>query len=627
MNSRQGALLRALLNAGDYQTAGELGRQLGCSDRTVRTDVKALNALLAHEGLVSRVARQRGAGLRLAVAEGEQDRIARLLGEAEAEMHPRYERLCQEMLTLTCQPGPHTADLLARRMFRNKQQIQADLRWWQGVLKMNGLSLSAGRILVVEGPEWTIRGFIMSMLFSFPAPAVRRRIMPSLVGALDPYDRQFLSRCIDEMQRDLGFEFSSNAQWQFEVYLCIMITRIKLGHGLDVWRDSGAPGPFFAYLQKRLARHFSLEVSDAEMGLLRDMASCCTWQWSLAAMEAYEPTEDARAMVDDIAAALATAFGAPVPDEMRKPLAILLESGLARRSCGLVAPNPNEELVKYESMDGACLIASVLAAVPSLRQADLFAPDFARLVLVLLDYLEQAGALRCYRVGLVVNCGIDLALWGAHRIEKLSSRLEVVDVLTENEVAAAASGPRLSLAERFDFLVSFEPLDVKFPSVTISPSVSRADIDHIIASVPLWRRGREVRAAWEQADLPAAPSPEGLVAALHGRLAVDELIDLALDDFAWLVWTLSVMRDRTLVLAWCGEGVRKTGIRIFRIVPEGDGGEVGRCTMAAVLLVAPSERGDLTPLTQSFKRLVEDCADTSGSMSDDSFFSYFPEPD
>lgn len=466
----------------------------------------------------------------------------------------------------------------------------------------------------------------MSMLFSFSSAAVRRRILPSLFGSIEPYDRQFLERCIAEMQRDLGFEFSSNAQWQFGVYLCIMVTRLRLGHGLMTWRGADGSTPFFAYLKKRLERHFSLTVSDAEMGLLSDMAHCCTWQWSLAAMSAYEPSERARAFTDDVEEALKKAFGAPLPEDVRKPLAILFESGLARRTCGLVAANPNEESVKYEAMDGACLLSSVLCEVPSLVEADLFSPDYARIVLVLLDYLDQVGALRCYRVGLVVNCGIDLALWGAHRIEKLTSRLEVTDVLTENEVLAAASRPNSTLLERFDFLVSFEPMDVDFPCVTISPGVSRADIDHIIASVPLWRRGQEVHTAWERGVLPAGPSPESMFASLHARLTADGLIDMSLERFEWLVWTLSVVKDRTLVFAWCGSGVCKTGIRIFRL-EEGDQAECGQCTMAAVLVGAPAERGDLTPLTQGFKRLVEDYADTSDLVSDDGFFVCFPEPE
>lgn len=272
MNSRQGALLRALLEASDYRTSADYARRLGCSDRTIRTDVKALNAFFEHEGFATRVGRQRGAGLRLSLVPDEENRLVRLLEESETEMHPRYERLCQEMIALTCHPGPHTAESLARRMFRNKQQIQSDLRWWQGMLEVSGLSLSVGRQITVEGPEWTIRGFVMSMLFSFSTAAVRRRILPSLFGTIDPYDRQFLERCIAEMQRDLGFEFSSNAQWQFGVYLCIMVTRIRLGYGLTSWRGADGATPFFAYLKKRLERHFSLAVSDAEMGLLRDMA-------------------------------------------------------------------------------------------------------------------------------------------------------------------------------------------------------------------------------------------------------------------------------------------------------------------------------------------------------------------
>lgn len=277
-------------------------------------------------------------------------------------------------------------------------------------------------------------------------------------------------------------------------------------------------------------------------------------------------------------------------------------------------------------MDGACLLASVLCEVPSLVEADLFSPDYARIALVLLDYLDQAGALRCYRVGLVVNCGIDLALWGAHRIEKLTSRLKVTDVLTENEVLAAVARPNSTLLERFDFLVSFEPLDVDFPSVTVSPGVSRSDVDHIIASVPLWRRGREVHTAWERETLSVGSSPESLFGSLHERLSADGLIDMPPARFERLVWTLSVVKDRTLVFAWCGLGVRRTGIRIYRL-EEGEGAECGQCTMAAVLVAAPGDRADLTPLTQGFKRLVEDYADTSDLVSDDGFFVCFPEPE
>lgn len=117
----------------------------------------------------------------------------RLLEESETEMHPRYERLCQEMIALTVlSRAPYRRQPRAP-LFRNKQQIQSDLRWWQGILKVSGLTLSVGRQITVEGPEWTIRGFVMSMLFSFSSAAVRRRILPSLFGSIEPTTASFWS--------------------------------------------------------------------------------------------------------------------------------------------------------------------------------------------------------------------------------------------------------------------------------------------------------------------------------------------------------------------------------------------------------------------------------------------------
>ena len=65
-------------------------------------------------------------------------------------------------------------------------------------------------------------------------------------------------------------------------------------------------------------------------------------------------------------------------------------------------------------------------------------------------------------------------------------------------------------------------------------------------------------------------------------------------------------------------------IRIYQLEEEARNEAVG-CTMAAVLVVAEADRGDLMPLTQRFKRLVEDYADTSDLVSDDGFFVGFPE--
>lgn len=624
MNARQGSLLRALLNEAEYKTCAWYGRRLGCSEKTVRTDVKVIDAFLRHEGFVSQVSRRRGSGLRLVLANHEASRLSRLLDESEAALHPRYERLCRELVVLACTPGPHTVESLVRTLYTNKQQIQIDLHWWQRVLVGRDLAMLTGRRIQLVGAEWAQRGFILSVLFSFPPQAVRRRIEPLLAGTLAAHDQRFLDRCIVEVQDALGFRLSSNAQWQLGIYLRVMVARIKMGHPIVDRPPVQSLSDFFFELGARLSRHFDIEVGEAELGLLQDMANCCTWQWSAELMERYEPDERAASVAREIAGACHRAFGQAVPQRLVKPLGILVESGLVRRACGMVVPNPNEETVKYDSMDLTCLLSSVLCEVEALREAGLHSSDYSRLVLVLAEYLERVGCLRHYRVGLVVNSGIDLALWGRYRIEKLSSRVRVVDVIAENEVLLACAAPSSALLDRFDFLVSFEPLAVDFPSVAISSLVDERDLERIVEAIPLWRRGREVQVPCERVPLAISPAPGAFLVAVYRELAASGAVSLSSERFSWLMRTLGFIRERTFVLAWCGKGVERTTMRLYDL---SGGPQLAkrRCAQVAVLLVRDDERDDLTPLTERFKRFLESRGTDDGSASEDDFLPGFPE--
>lgn len=618
MNARQGELLRRLLDAPGQLTAVELADDLGCSERTVRSDVGVLRDTLAREGLRTTVEARRGAGIGISVAPGEHDALLRLLGESDTSMHPRFERLCQEILLLVGTPGPHSSRSLASALYRTPTQVQRDLHWWRGVLGKRHLASVKGHFVDVEGDEWALRGFVMSLLFALAPPAVKSHILPMLTDGLSSQDLAAIEDCKRDLQDALGFEFSGNASWQLSVYLGLMVVRIRLGHVIESWPHGQAPHGALRKLGAKLEERCAITVSDAELALLWDMARCCTWQWSLAALEEAEPSERARAIVDAMDRALADAFGEPLSPVLAKPLAVLVESGLVRRACGLSALNPNECAVKYDAMDAAAAISSVLCSVPELVDADLYGSDYGRLLLALLDYIESTGSLRSLCVGLVVNSGIDLAIWGAGRIERLSPRLRVADVLTEHRVEAAAAGkPGAPDLERFDFLVSFEPLSVDYPSLTVSPVVSRADVDAIIDSIPFWRRGR-VPTPWSRKTLPAAADVHGLVGALYEDLCAEGLLAMGEERFCWLVRELSCVKGRTLVWCWCGPDVKAAGIRIYT-VPCASQGTIP-WTSVAVLVLPVSERGQLTVQTRWFKQLVAEFADL-GTPADDEFLS------
>ena len=213
MNVRQGALLRELLEASEFQTCDYFAGRLGCSERTVRNDVKVIAAFLQHEGFSSQIVGKRGAGMRLVPVQGEANRLVRVLDESEFSMQPRFERLCQEMTMFACAPGTHTAESLAHRLYTNKQQIQADVRWWQRILAPYGISLTTGaqhRVgrRRVGGARVRDVGVVLVLgarhQAAHRAVAHRRRREQARPG--------LLRACIDEAQESLGFRFSSNAQ-------------------------------------------------------------------------------------------------------------------------------------------------------------------------------------------------------------------------------------------------------------------------------------------------------------------------------------------------------------------------------------------------------------------------------
>ena len=225
------------------------------------------------------------------------------------------------------------------------------MRWWQRILAPYGIGLTTGRSIALEGTEWVVRGFVMSVLFSFSARAVKQRIEPWLTGeGVSKHDQGFYERCIDEVQESLGFRFSSNAQWQLTVYLKVVVARIRLGCTISSHASHRALSPYFSDLRVRLERHFGITVSLAEMHLLQDMADCCTWQWSSKLMDQYVPDERAFGIARDIVRALADSFQSEVPPSYVKPLGILVESGLTRRACGFTIKNPNELTVTPETV-------------------------------------------------------------------------------------------------------------------------------------------------------------------------------------------------------------------------------------------------------------------------------------
>ena len=194
MNVRQSTLLRSLLDIEHFTPVAEFARMLGCSEKTVRTDVQAVNEHLERGGFASRVGSKRGNGIRMVLVHREKGRIEALVADTSIESRPRLERFLHGVLLVTCSPRSYTVDSLARALFTNKQQLQHDMKWWALLMKPFELSMKRQGSLAIEGSEVALRFFIIYSFFKLDARMVKNYIDPMYARE----DTLFLDRIADE---------------------------------------------------------------------------------------------------------------------------------------------------------------------------------------------------------------------------------------------------------------------------------------------------------------------------------------------------------------------------------------------------------------------------------------------
>lgn len=618
MNTRQGLCLHALLETNEFLTCEQLANILNCSEKTIRTDIKSLDAFLEHEKFLGRIITKRGAGVKLVLSQSETDKLFQTLKNNKVFMHPQLSRLSQEMVLLICTPPPHTLNTLAKSLFINKQQVQADLHWWKGMLSTHQITLTSGRTITLEGDEWKVRRLLISLLLSFSAPRVSA-LMKLACKVSSSYEQAFYERSLQQLQDNQGIHLSKNASWQLKLYITIMFSRIYQERTLDSYDRKRSLSCPFLKLKKSFERHLGCTLPDAELFLLQDMFACCTWQSNSKNIGQHDYNPTACQLCHDIVKALETRFDHPVPHTLLKPLTLLLENGLMRTSCGFSTLNPHEKLVKFDNMDSFCLLFSLLSSIPTFKKANFYGSSLVSIILLLIPFLEQSGYLRCYRAGLVVNSGIELALYGKHRIESCMPRVQVSDFITEDEARSASKTGDYALRQRFDFLISFYPLTLTFPSVFIAKSIRSQDIQRIASSIPSCTSPHKAEVVQTLAPLENyswEDATQILYQDLHrcGALSAS----FSYKTFASLCKVLAFIKGRTIIITLHCHAILQTCIHLYSLQKTSHLMGLGSFSFA-ILVVCPQDAHELTPIIAQFKKLLAEQADIT-STSEDEFF-------
>ena len=114
MNQRQRKLLLYLLSQKHYQPIQELCGEFGFSEKTIRNDIKAINAYLHMNEVTSRIQTKRGSGVRMHLMEREEEYVRYLLESRVLEIKPDLDRFYHGMILLLFRQEPYTMEYACR---------------------------------------------------------------------------------------------------------------------------------------------------------------------------------------------------------------------------------------------------------------------------------------------------------------------------------------------------------------------------------------------------------------------------------------------------------------------------------------------------------------------------------
>lgn len=608
INARQAQIIGMLLDQERYVPTVELAREAGCSERTVRSDVRAINAFLQQTGLSSQATSKRGNGIRLQAESAERERIQGVLKERALAVDSALDRFYRGMLLLTCDHNHrYTTESLARAMLTNKQQAQEDLRTWNDLLAPYQARIERGRRLSVEGREEYIRYFVVYHLFDMASTAMRRRIEPQLFRDDDGLDtRPFFASEIDAAERALETPYTDNARHQIAVYLQIMVFRVRGGQVL-AGIDSTVP-PSVDALADRVEDRFGIALPPSERVIIRDLLTVSTRRWTPDFQNSYTPVPEAAGTAFAIFATLEQRFGRRPPAHLEKPLACLIQAGSThvRLERSISLPRENTRAVRYENMASYLRLMEVVRDAPGLSGLSFYETDYTRIAMLLMGYMDGMAAHDTWHVGLVVNCGIEQVFYARDRIERLIPCTRIARVLTEDELLADASG---TLKRDLDFLVSFDPLETDMPLAVISNAIDESDrlrINAVIMQLgcPGQHGKPPIAESFPTRSLELAP-PRTLRRELHRALVDDGLWKSPLSSFSAVLEMSSFRLDDWMVLAVFSNDVRASGARRYEV--DASMGFTGkRLRHILVLAVARRDERALTPMVQAFRRMAEE---------------------
>lgn len=602
MNNRQIRLIQALYNTDHYTRTVELARELDCSERTIRTDIKAIQAFFSSNNLDIEIESKRGNGLKLNCNEIAFEKLSNIVDEHTLYLDNRLNRFYTGVLLLACDTTSYTIDKISKKLFTNKRQIQDDLRYWENLMKPFGLKIQRDRHLKIVGPELNIRFFLIHYLYEFAPIAMKRTVEPKILNN----NAEFLFNIIDQAGDEQHIQYTDNGRHQIAVYLQISAIRIQKGYSIEY---KYTPISSFANaFCDSIEEYFNITLSLPERGFISDLLAISTRRWTKKLSQSWNPTPFTTKVAHSLLKTINDYFKTSLPSNLTFPLTTLLEASFTHKFHGMTVTMPSDisMAVHYQNMSNYMYLTHALSLDPELKNYGLFTADYTRLGMLLSSYIEQEVQYDSWRVGLVINCGIEMVFYAQNRVKSLLQPTRVVEIYTEDEVQNLDSTDSL---DDIDFLITFEPIDLKKEHITISNAFTEKDIINL--------NNLQLQIGCPKAAQYNIPLRNGLT---YDTLFVNDNSNLAHllytklikkgawsgseQDFTFAYEANHLSQRSWIIVTILSDYVELTDAYLFNTDSFMNiNGEF--TTNIAVLLVSPRQRASLKSITQKFKDLIE----------------------
>ena len=503
MNQRQRKLLLYLLSQKHYQPIQELCEEFGFSEKTIRNDIKTINTYLHMNKVTSRIQTKRGSGVRMYLEEQEEEYVRYLLESRVLEIKPDLDRFYHGMIYLLFHQESYTMDTLADELYTNRLQLKEDLLCWESMLRIFHLNITRGAHLHVAGEERQIRLFVLYYFYQRADKAMMMSIEPVFLQ-----EHQSLFRTILRLYEDAyGYRFTANALHHFSIYLGIMMKRIQMGCGLQEQQPYAGNRRVHTLLQD----YFHVDVNGGEMRFLEQLIESGARQWNRSMLHQFELHEETRQLSARFFALLKQEYHGELDEELPVLFSILLQTAMIRKRHAMRLLHYNDTQVKYDSMAEFLSVMRLFHKDEKLRGLQLYESEYTRLSMLLLPYFHQLDKQVRFRAGLIVNCSLELAYYGRMRISEALPNIDIVRILTEDEIDAA----------RFevDFFITFDYLHKQVPNVEISSIIQDSDIQKLQLYLKQLRQQR------------SALQPIPLSAHVHHAVDEDALVSYLFQRF------------------------------------------------------------------------------------------------